>query len=538
MSSKPPSRVVFAPRSRAALQRGVDKLANLIRPTLGPLPRWVALERTASRKDPPELLDDGATIARRFLALPDANESTGAMLLRHTVWRVYEKVGDGSATTAVLFQAIVREAARYVAAGYNAQRLRVGIDQGLAAVHKSLQQMAKPLEGEEQIAKAALALCQDPELARLLGEAYDIVGPDGYVQVNTHNRRGLDREYVEGIYWDASWFTPYFITDEVRQIVELDDPAVLVSDLEITKPEQILPIMEKVTKAGIKALAIIASNVSGDVLGLLVANQRAKVLGALAVKTPSYGADRIGIMADMAAITGGRVILDVAKERLEDATLEDLGRARRAWATGQYFGLMGGRGDPVALRQHIANVRVEIEKTADAREKDQVRKRLSKLMGGIGTIRVGGATEAEMNARKEVAERAAGALRTALQGGIVAGGGAALLACQEALAQMPLDGEEGYGVRILSRALEEPMRAIATNAGYEPAPIIARVRESPPGWGFDVRTGQIVDMLGAGIFDSLRILEAALDYAVSGAGVTFTTDVVVRRKKLLDSVNP
>jgi chaperonin GroEL len=538
MSSKSPSRVVFAPRSRAALQRGVDQLANLIRPTLGPLPRWVALERVASRKDPPELLDDGATIARRFLALPDANESTGAMLLRHTLWRVYEKVADGTATTAVLFQAIVREATRYIAAGYNAPRLRVGIEQGLAVVRQNLRQMARALEGEEQIARAALALCHDPELARFLGEAYDIVGPDGYVQINTSNKRGVDREYVEGVYWDTSWFTPYFITDPVRQIVELDDPAVLISDLQITTAEQILPVMEKVTKAGIKALAIIASNVSGDALGLLVANQRAKVLNALAVKTPSYGADRMGIMADIAALTGARVLLDVAKERVEDATLADLGRARRAWATAQYFGLAGGRGDPVALRQHIANVRAEIEQTTDAREKDQVRKRLSKLLGGIATIRVGGATEAEMNARKEVAERAATALRTALQGGIVAGGGAALLACQGALDKMPLDGDEGHGVRILRRALEEPIRAIVINAGYDPAPIVARVRESPAGWGFDARTGQIVDMFEAGIFDPLLTIDTALESAVSGAVMTFTTDVIVRRKKLLESVNP
>ncbi len=538
MSSKSPSRVVFAPRSRAALQRGVDQLANLIRPTLGPLPRWVALERVASRKDPPELLDDGATIARRFLALPDANESTGAMLLRHTLWRVYEKVADGTATTAVLFQAIVREAARYIAAGYNAPRLRAGIEQGLAVVRQDLRRMARSLEGEEQIARAALALCHDPELARFLGEAYDIVGPDGYVQINTSNKRGLDREYVEGVYWDTNWFTPYFITDPVRQIVELDDPAVLVSDLQITAAEQILPVMEKVAKAGIKALAIIASNVSGDALGLLVANQRAKVLNALAVKTPSYGADRRGIMADIAALTGARVLLDVAKERVEDVTLADLGRARRAWATAQYFGLVGGRGDPVALRQHIANVRAEVEQTTDAREKDQVRKRLSKLLGGIATIRVGGATEAEMNARKEVAERAATALRTALQGGIVAGGGAALLACQGALDKMPLDGDEGHGVRILRRALEEPMRAIAINAGYDPSPIIARVRESPPGWGFDARTGQIVDMFEAGIFDPLLTIDTALESAVSGAVMTFTTEVIVRRKKLLESVNP
>ena len=535
--SRPPFRVVFAPYSRRALQRGANKLAALIRPTLGPLPRLVALERT-SRSYAPELLDDGATIARRFLELPDADESTGAMLLRHAMWRVHEKVADGTATTAVLFQVILREANRYVAAGFNAMRLRAGLEQALVEVRKTLQQMARPLEGEDAIARVALSLCHDPELARYLGEAYDIVGPDGYVQIESSNTRGVDREYVEGVYWDTDWFTPYFVTDPTRQIVELDEPAVLISDLEIKKPEQILPVMEKVVRAGIKALAIIASAVSDEVLGLLVANHRAGVLKALAVRTPSYGMDRKGILADIAVLTGGRTLLEGAGEAVDRAQLEDLGRARRAWATARYFGLVGGRGDPIALRQRIASVRAELENLDDERDIEPVKKRLSKLMGGIATVRVGAATEAEMNARKELAERVATSLRTALKEGVVAGGGAALLACQKALTDLNLDGEERYGALILHRALEEPMRTIVANAGYDPAPILAQVQESPPGWGFDVRTGQVVDMFQAGIVDPYLTLATALESAVSGAAAAFTIDVVVRREKPDQSFNP
>jgi len=509
----------------------VDVLVNLLRPTLGPHPRVVALERVAQRDKAPEILDDGATILRRILQLPNRDMDMGAMLLRHALWQLHQEVGDGTATAAVLFQALLREGMRCVAAGNDPMRLRREIEQGLAAVCTSLRAMARPLEGESRIAQVAEALCQDRELALLLGEIFDIVGTEGYVRVEGGRHRGLEREYVEGVYWEGGWLSSSFVTDRVRQETVLNEPAILISDLHIMQADQLAPVMDRVVRAGIPSLLVIAGSVSDDALTILIANQKADKLGTLAVRAPSFGAQRTGILQDIAVLTGGAVFTSSTGAEIHSAQLEDLGRARRAWATRDYFGIVGGRGDARALRSRIQQVRGEIERSQDAHEQDNLRQRLGRLLGGVARLRIGAPTPAELEARKAVAERAVATLRRALQGGVVPGGGVALLACQPAL-------QETVGSRILSRALEEPLRVIAGNAGYEPGTVVARVRASSPGWGFDARRGQIVDLWQEGILDPAVVLQAAVEVAVSGAVMALTTDVLVHRRRPPKGLEP
>jgi len=522
--------VIFQPRACQALKQGVDELVNLLRPTLGPRARVVALERVAQRDRAPEILDDGATILRRIVQLPNRDIDMGAMLLRHALWQLHQEVGDGTATAAVLFQVILREGMRYVAAGNNPMRLRREMQQALATVRTSLQDMARPLEGESRIAQVAEALCQDRDLARLLGEIFDVVGAEGYVQVEGGRHRGLEREYVEGVYWEGGWLSSGFVTDPIHQQTALSEPAILISDLHIERAAQLAPVMDRVVQAGIPSLLVLAGSVSDDALTVLIANQ-ADTLRTLAVRAPSIGPQRTGILQDFAVLTGGQVLASAAGKKVRSAQLTDLGRARRAWATRDYFGIVGGRGDARALRRRIQQVRAQIERTEDAGDQDKLRRRLGRLLGGVARLRIGAPTRPELEARKAVAERAVATLRRALEDGVVPGGGVALLACQSAL-------RETVGSRILSRALEEPLRAIVENAGYEPGVVIARIRASLPGWGFDARTGQMVDVWQEGILDPAAVLQAAVNVAVSGAAMALTTEVLVHRRRSPKALEP
>jgi chaperonin GroEL len=525
--------VVFTPRSRTGLMRGADQLANVLRPTLGPIPRLVALARYAPG-DPPELLDDGATIARRIIQLPNRDEDMGAMLLRHILWRMHETVGDGTVTTAVLFQAGVQESYRYVAAGFNPMRIRHGLQQAVDIAIDHLRKMARPLEGEEAISRVAQALCQDEELASLLGEIFDIVGSDGYVQVEAGQKRVLEREYVEGGYWKNGWLSARFMTDPESQVVELAEPAILISDIEINTASQLVPILEKVVRAGFKSFLVIGRDVKDSALGLLIHNANRKVISTLAVRAPGFGPERKPILRDIAALTGGTPLDEQVGASIERAELTDLGRARRAWANKSRFGLAGGHGDPILLRKHIAEVRTALAGEEDPFEQDRLRRRLGMLLGGVAVLRVGASTKSEVEFCKARAERTVVAVRSALQGGVVPGGGSAYLACQAAVrnaVQQVSDDAVRAGFALLERALEEPLRAIATNGGYAPSTVVARVGASTDGIGFDARTGQLCDLWTTGILDAEHTLETALQVAMSGVAMVLTTDVLVHRRK-------
>jgi chaperonin GroEL len=478
-------------------------------------------------------LDDGATILRRLVQLPNPYTNMGAMLLRHTLWQVHKAVGDGTSTTAVLMQSIINQSARYLAAGGNVMSFRSGLKQGLFTTLAVLSQQARSLEGKTRLACVAEAACLDAEMAALLGEIFDIVGSDGYVQVRKGNGLGLEREYVEGVHWYEGYFSTHLATDLRKQEARLENPAILISDLRLSTAGELVPLLEQMVNSNQRSLLMIAQEVSGSALGLLVANHQAGKLKLLAVKAPSHGSNQAGILEDLAVLTGGRVVTRASGEGAQDVTLADLGNARMAWANASTFGVLGGRGDPLKLRQRIVHIRAELAAVKVAGDREKLRERLGKLQGGIAILQVGAASDTELEARKARAARAVEIIRLALARGVVPGGGTAYLACQTALLNLSaqFDEDEMFGIKVLARALEEPLRVIARNAGHDPTLAVNRVRAHPSGWGFDARTGQVVDMWVAGILDPTQVLQTALEAAVSGAAMALTTEVLVHRRQ-------
>jgi chaperonin GroEL len=464
------------------------------------------------------------------------------MLIRHALWKMHVEAGDGSTTMAVLYQVILNEGIRYVTqAGSNAMLLRSGLEAGLRVVLEALEREATPLAGKEQLALMARGMCQeDVEMANMLGEIFDIVGPDGLILVESGNRGELEREYVDGTYWHLSgWLSRWFVTDKAEKRTTFEDAAILISDLTIKDPRQLVPVLDKCAKAGVKKLVVICKELSDSTIGLLVTNNQAKTIETMAVRAPKAGADQVAALEDMAVLTGGRVFYSAAKETFDDFQLEDLGYARRAWAMESLFGIFGGKGDSRQVRQHIAHIRGMQRLAESKNEKKNLQQRLGRLTGATAILRVGGVTDTEIEARKVMAERAVTAMRSAILGGVVPGGGAALLNAQSALIGLPAKhAEDTAAYKILARALEEPMRTIAHNAGSVPEVIVEKAKACPKGFGFDARSRQIVDLRQAGIVDSVRVLKKALEIAVSGAAMALTTDVIVHHRKLKESIEP
>jgi chaperonin GroEL len=534
--------VTLQPRTYREILRGTDVIANAVRPTLGPLPRLVVLE-ALRRTDVPEFLDDAAIIGRRIFEIQPRGCDVGAMLLRQALWKMHQEAGDGSATMAVMYQALLHEGIRYVTQfDCNAMLLRSGLEKGLRAVAESLCREATPLAGRQDITNMAAGMCQgDQEMAQILGEIFDIVGPDGMIVVEGYQKAELEREYIEGTYWKLSgWFSRQMLSHPAEKRETFEDAALLITDFDLKDPLVLVPVLERCVKAGVKQLLIIAKEVSDRVIGLLVNNNRAKTIQTLVVRNPKVREmDRVAAMEDIAALTGGRVFYAAAYSSLDDFRVEDLGHARRAWATESLFGIYGGKGDPRHIRQHIARISSLLRLAQDEYEKKDLQTRLGRLNGGTVILRVGAIHETAREQRKMVAERAVTALRNAIFGGVVPGGGLALLNAQSALCGLPAaNEEEAYAYKILARALEEPLRAIAKNAGYVPDVIVEKVKAAPHGHGFDVRTGQLVDMRSCGIVDSLSVLQKALEIAVGGAAIALTTDVIIHHKMPIESIEP
>ncbi|MEP7359187.1 MAG: chaperonin GroEL, partial [Anaerolineales bacterium] len=517
-------------------------IANAVRPTLGPLARTVMME-AQRRIDRPELLDDAATIARRIIQIRPRGSDVGAMLIRQSLWRMQREAGDGAATMAVMYQAIFNEGVRSVVRlGHNAMQLRTGLQKGLAVVQQKLQREATPLTGKDRIAGVARGMLQeDSELAGLIGEIFDIIGPDGLFVIEKWNKPGLDREYIEGTYWHLSgWFSRHFITEPAERRTTFEDAAVLITDLKLKEPEQLIPALDECIKAGVKKLVIVAAEMSDRSVGLLVQNNEAKTIQTMAVRTPRLGeVSHVEAMEDLSALTGGRIFYSAATTGLADFQAQDLGYARRAWATDSLFGLTGGKGDPRQVRRHMAHLRALLSLAEEGHPKRMLRQRLGRLSGGTAILKIGGYTESEIDTRHAIAERAVTSVRNAVIGGVVAGGGAALLNAQAALAELPAANEaEAAAYMILSRALEEPMRAIAYNAGAQPDIVVEKVKDLPPGHGFDALSHKLVDMTAAGVWDSVVMLNKALETAVSGAAMALTTDVIVHHQKLKENIEP
>jgi chaperonin GroEL len=525
--------VVLQPKVQQGMQAGINQIVDVIRPTLGPRPRIVALEKTASPSHPPELLDDGGTIARRILALPGRDEDVGAMYIRHVLWKLHEKVGDGTATAAVIFKEVYNQGLCYLASGGNAMPLRGYLDEGMRVIFDELSGMTSPLEGQEALTRMAESICYDPPLAEMMGEIFDIIGVYGRLEVRSGRTNALERNYIEGMYWKSGVLSRAMYTDQTKLRAELEDVAVLVTDLAIENPRDLIQPLTVVAQAKIKALLIVAKDVSQPCIGMLTRPEIAEKVEIVAVKAPGVLLKGQGeALHDLAILTGARVVLEAAGDTLQSIRLPDLGRTRSAWADKNYFGIVGGRGDPRAIREHIATLRAAHEREEDREEREKLGERIGKLIGGAAVLKIGGFTETEAKARRELAERTATAMRAAMREGVLPGGGAALLACRPALQKRleeDVDADERMAYRILLRAVEAPFRTLVENAGHEPSVLIDAIDRAGAGYGFDAVAGQVVDMAQAGVLDAALVQKAAVRSGVSGAALALTTDVIVHR---------
>jgi chaperonin GroEL len=516
------------------MQRGINQIIEAIRPTLGPRPRIVAIDRTLDQRMP-ELLDNGGIIARRIIQLADRDEDVGAMLIRDVLWRLHEQVGDGTATAAVLFGSVYNQGIRYLASGGNATRLQRHLEKGMRLILTEMSRMTVHLQGKERLAQVAESICYDPPLAHMLGEIFDIIGQYGRLEIRAGRGRELEREYVEGMYWERGLVSREMIIDHQQVQTKFEEAAILISDLEIEEPQQLFPVLELALKTNIRALLIVAGKLSDTAIGFLLTNRKPDKFQAVAVKTPGYGAqEQAWALEDLAILTGGRAFVKAAGDTFSQIKQEDFGHGRRVWADHRNFGVIGGKGNPRGLRQHIAALRAAHEQTEDAVLHDKLLKRIGKLLGGSATLWVGGTTELEIEARQEVGKRTAAALRGAIREGVVPGGGVALLACRPALERQLEQSQETdarAAYHILIKALEAPLRTIVANAGCDASEVMAQIKLAGAGHGFDVTTGQVVDMAEAGIYDPTGVQKAAAYVAIASAGLALTVDVLVHRKE-------
>jgi chaperonin GroEL len=525
-------RVVFQPEVSQGLQTGIHTIVSAVRPTLGPQARIVALENhTGSQTF--EFLDEAGVIARRIIQLPDRNVDVGAMLARKAIWQVHDQAGDGAASTAVMFESICDQGMKYVAAGGNAMALRRHLERGLDLILAELAHMTTPVKGTQKLAEFAASLCHDDELAAVLGEIFDIIGEWGRLEIRDGQGRELDREYVEGMYWEGSAFAREMLEPPDQKRVELEDAAVVITDLKVEDPRHIIHLLDVAHGAGVKSLLLIAQSLSPAATSVLLANNLPGKFRVAAAKQPFIvPAKQPAILGDMALLTGGRAIIGDSGETLAAIRVADLGRARRAWVDRNNFGLIGGRGDPKALRRHVRSLAAAYRATQDAEQRSLLRERLGKLLGGSATLYIGGVTAMDIARRKATATRVSEALRGVLREGVVPGGGAALLACRAALrerAARASDPDERMAYRILVRSLEEPTRTIIANAGCDPYEIMALINRAGPGCGFDVLTEQVTPMADAAIWSAASVMRTAVTSAIANAAMALTVEVVVHR---------
>ena len=522
-------RVRFDEQARMAIKRGFDVMADVAQVTLGPIGGTVALERIAQSNRSPELLTDIATISRRILEIPDPFENMGAMLARHLAWYVREEVGDGSATALVIAQAIIDHSVRYIAAGHNAMALWRGIKKGHACVDARLKDLAEPLEDPDRIASLATYLAKDEQIGRFIEEIFDIVGPQGFVEVRDGYGRESERDYVEGVYWNEGWVSSYFADKGNETQATAEDAYILFTDHSLEEARDLIPAMDIIRRAGGKALVVIAYGVKGNALNLLVSNYVRGTMRTLALKAPRYGDARLAILEDMAISTGGRVIRESAGDLVSHVKLEDLGRAQHVVCSRATFTIVGGSGNPRAIRERIRQLQNVRDQISDQHELETLDERVGKLLGGTAILNVGGKTKSEREQLKGLAEGAVRVVRLGLEEGIVPGGGSAYVAALPALGEAEVTADEAPALNILREALVAPVKCLVRNAGYSPGLVVAHIQESPPGWGFDVIEGKMVDMMKANIVDPLPAVRSAWTRGVSAATMAITTDALVYR---------
>ena len=520
-----PKIIAFDEEARRGMERGLNVLADTVKVTLGPKGRNVVLDK---KWGAPTITNDGVTIAKE-IELEDPYEKIGAELVKEVAKKTDDVAGDGTTTATVLAQSLVREGLRNVAAGANPIALRRGIDKAVAVVVERLLADAKEVETPEEIAATASISAADEQIGELIAEALEKVGHEGVVTVEESNTFGLELEVTEGMRFDKGFISPYFVTDADRQEAVLEDVYVLLVESKISNVKDLLPLLEKVMQSG-KPLAIIAEDVEAEALATLVVNRIRGTFKSVAVKAPGFGDRRKAMLQDMAILTGGTVISETVGLKLENATLEDLGQARKVVVTKDETTIVEGAGDKDAIEARVSQIRAEIEKSDSDYDKEKLSERLAKLAGGVAVLKSGAATEVELKERKHRIEDAVRNAKAAIEEGIVAGGGVALLQAAGALDDLALEGDEATGATIVRVALESPLKQIAINAGFEGGVIVDRVRNLAAGEGLNAATGEYVNLLTAGIADPVKVTRSALQNAASIAGLFLTTEAVVADK--------
>jgi chaperonin GroEL len=519
--------IVFEDEARKSLKAGVDALANAVKTTLGPKGRNVALDK---KWGSPTVTHDGVTVAKE-IELEDPFENMGAQLLKEAATKTNDVAGDGTTTATVLAQAIVTEGLKNVTAGANPMLLKRGIESGRDAIVSALKEMATPVAGREGIAQVASISAADGTIGNLIAEVMDKVGKDGVITVEESKGLEFETEYVEGMQLDRGYLSPYFVTNSERMEAVIEDPYILITDKKISSAQDIVPVLEKLVQIGKRDLVIVAEDVDGEALATLVLNKLRGMINVLAVKAPGFGDRRKAMLRDIADLTGGEVITEELGRKLDSVMLEDLGRAAKVVSTKDATTIVDGAGSSDAIKARINQIRAEIDASTSDYDREKLQERLAKLAGGVAIIRVGAATETELKEKKHRVEDALSATRAAVEEGIVPGGGVALINAIPALDTVELEGDAATGLKILRRALEEPMRMIASNAGLDGAVVIEKVRglheEGKMTTGYDVIANSYVDMLEAGIIDPAKVTRSAVENACSIAAMILTTSALV-----------
>ena len=514
--------ILFSDEARKSLKTGMDILANTVKVTLGPRGRNVILDK---KFGPPNVCSDGVTIAKE-IELDDHYENMGAQLLKEAATKTNDVAGDGTTTATVLAQAMISEGFRNIAAGADPMAIKRGIETAVKTVRQSISDQSKPVGDKEQIAQVASLSAHDSEMGNLIAEVMEKVGKDGVITVEEGKSLGYETEFVEGMQVDRGYISPYFLTDSQRMEAAIDEPRILITDKKISAVADVLPALEKILQ-DTKNLVLISEDVEGEALATLVVNKLRGTLNCLAIKAPGFGDRRKEMLQDIAILTGGTVISEEVGRKLDSATVEDCGRARRVVATKDETTFVEGHGTEQAIQDRISQIKARVEETTSDFDREKLQERLAKLSGGVAIIKVGAATEVELKEKKARVEDALSATRAAVEEGIVPGGGTVLVRAAEVLANLDLGGDELTGAQIVRRALEEPVRTIASNSGHSGDVIIAEAKVSQEDWGFDADAGVWGHMLERGIVDPAKVTRAAVENSASVAAMVLTTEAVV-----------
>lgn len=521
-----PKQIKYQEIARKKLKTGADKLANAVKITLGPKGRNVVLDKGFG---PPTITNDGVTIAKE-IELEDKIENLGAEIFKEVAEKTNDVAGDGTTTAVLLAQALTSEGLKNVTAGANPLAIKKGITKGTEKIVEALKKMARPISKKEEIAQVATIAAEDKEVGNLIAEVMEEVGKDGVITVEESKTFGLEKEIVKGLQFDRGYISPYMITDPERMEAVYDNPHILITDRKISSLPEILPVMEKIAQTGKKELVIIAEEVEGDALATLVVNKLRGVFNALAIKAPGFGERRKEILEDIATVTGGQVISEEVGLKLENIEMKQLGLARKVVSTKENTTIIEGKGKKEDIDARIKQIKKELEVTESEFDKEKLQERLAKLVGGVAVIKVGAATEVEQKAKQHKTEDALSATRAAAEEGIVPGGGVALLRSLSALNELKVEGDEKTGVNILRRAIEEPIRQIAQNAGLDGAVVAEEVKKKEGGFGFNAQTMEYQDLMQVGIVDPTKVVRSALENAASAASMFLTTECVVAER--------